>query len=167
MVPIATGLLFFVISYGAIKGIKPPPPGTISPIDYFRISEVVPWIFQKFGYQTFANFREKDVSIKSSDFYKIETREKQIESVKGANLKGRSLEYADMFNAFLMNADLRGANLRGANLRKANLQGADLRGTNLSECDDLNIDQFYSACGNFDTITPPGILIPDCEPTRY
>ncbi len=79
-----------------------------------------------------ADFREKDVSIKPNDYYKIDSVEKQIESVKGANLRGRNLKFADMYSAFLVKADLRRANLQGADLRlvdlqKANLEGADLQ----------------------------------------
>jgi hypothetical protein len=80
-----------------------------------------------------ADFREKDVSIKPSDFYKIEDIKKQIESVKGAVLKGRNLSNADMYRAFLVKADLRMVSLRGANLEEADLRGANLQKANLGE----------------------------------
>ena len=79
-----------------------------------------------------ADFREKDISTKPGDYYKIESAKKQIESVKGANLNGRNLNQADMYQAFLVKADLRKASLKGANLISANLQQANLEEANLS-----------------------------------
>jgi uncharacterized protein YjbI with pentapeptide repeats len=96
-------------------------------------------LLSNFGFTNWgANFREKDISIKPSDYYKIETVEKQIESVKGANLKGRNLNNADMYKAFLVKADLRGALLNDANLAQANLQNANLEKANLQEADLYN-----------------------------
>jgi len=77
-----------------------------------------------------ANFREKDISIKPNDYHKIDSAEKQIESVKGANLKGRNLNNADMYRAFLVKADLRNASLKNANIAYSTLQKANLEGTN-------------------------------------
>jgi len=107
-------------------------------ISYYVILIGFVLIFSSFvGFSIWgADFREKDISIKPSDYYKIETVEKQIESVKGADLKGRNLNNADMYDAFLVKTDLRGASLKsadlkGVNLQKANLEGADLRKANL------------------------------------
>ena len=96
------------------------------------------------------------------EFYILEQEVYTKKDLRRFLAEGISLEYAD-----LKESELIGANIPKLNLTGANLQGADLRGTNLSECDDLNLDQFYMACGNVETLGPPGIIIPDCEPTRY
>jgi uncharacterized protein YjbI with pentapeptide repeats len=129
LTPILSGLLFLLVSYGAINGIR--HTFLEKKINYFKITEVVPWVFQKVGYDPFANFREKDVSIRPNDYYRIESAERQLESVKGANLKGRDLRFADMDSAFLVKADMREANLQEGKLRKANLQKVNLWKANL------------------------------------
>jgi uncharacterized protein YjbI with pentapeptide repeats len=78
-----------------------------------------------------ADFREKSVSEKPSNYWEID-KEERMESVNGANLKGRNLKYADMYKAFLVKADLRDANLQNANLMMANLQKASLSNAILS-----------------------------------
>ena len=85
-----------------------------------------------------ANFREKDISVKPSDYYKIESVEKKIESVTGANLKGRNLNKADMYEAFLAKADLRNAFIKNANLASIKLQRANLEGANFSDSEFLH-----------------------------
>ena len=195
LTPIATGLVLFVISYGAINGVMPPSPEAPKAkkeINYFNITEAVPWAFQKVGYSPFANFREKDVSIKPIDYYKIEDDDKRFNSVKSAILKNKNLTFADMSAAFLVKADLRYANLQNAYLRfaklqkaylgfaklqkaylryeslqKADLGGAKLRGailnlTDLNGCNNLTQKQLDSACGNEKTILPRGLTIKKC-----
>ena len=133
------GVLFWVLSYGAINGVQS------EDLKLKDIKVVVPWIFQKFGFSPFADFREKDVSIKPIDYYKIESVEKQIESVKGANLKGIDLRFADLDYSFMVKADLRFANLQntqlsGAKLQNANLSGVMLQNANLKRANLYNAD---------------------------
>ena len=77
MIIIVVGTLFSLLSYGAIKGVRPPYPSEQIKINYLSIKETIPWAFEKIGYDVFADFREKDISIKPSDFYKIEPVKKQ------------------------------------------------------------------------------------------
>jgi uncharacterized protein YjbI with pentapeptide repeats len=116
---------FFLVSYGAINGVRS------KDIIYTDVKEVVPWIFDKLGYDVFADIRETDVSSKPADFWRIKDKQDRIDSVKGAFLKKTDLRHADMFRAFLPKAILRRANLEGARLTKANFQGADMRRANL------------------------------------
>jgi uncharacterized protein YjbI with pentapeptide repeats len=89
-------------------------------------------LLSNYGFSNWgADFREKDISIKPSDYYKIENAEKQIASVKGANLQRRNLRNANMYDAFLVKADLRYANLQNANLKSADLRNAKLAHANL------------------------------------
>ena len=118
-------LFFFLVSYGAINGVRS------KDIIYTDVKVVVPWIFDKLGYDVFADIRETDVSSKPADFWRIKDKQDRIDSVKGAFLKKKDLRYADMFRAFLPKAILRRANLEGARLTKANFQGADMRRANL------------------------------------
>ena len=124
------GLFFGLVSYGAINGVR--ADKDFNPTD---VRMAVPWLFDKLGYEVFADLREIDVSSKSADFWRIDNEQDRIDSVKGAFLKKKDLRYADMFRAFLVKAILRNANLESARLRKANLQAADIRGANLKNAD--------------------------------
>ena len=118
-------LLFLFLSYGAINGVR---SNNLSSAD---VRVMVPWLFDKLGYDVFADIREVDVSSKPPDFWRIKDKQDRIDSVKGAFLKKKDLRQADMFRAFLPKAILRRANLEGARLTKANFQGADMRRANL------------------------------------
>lgn len=128
---------FLLITYGAIEGARPKWSEKENKVatDFESIKGFIPLAFKKVGYDVFAVFREKDISIKPIDYYKIDNLEMQVESVKGANLKGRNLNNADMSYAFLVKTDLRGALLKGANLESANLQKAKIGEANLQEAD--------------------------------
>jgi uncharacterized protein YjbI with pentapeptide repeats len=126
-------ILFFIIlvSYGTINGEM-----------YFRdspykIRTIIPKLFITLGYNPFANFKEKIVSNRPIDYYRIPL-EKQMESITGANIRKRSLPFADMRSAFLVKSDLRDselyyANLESANLERANLENANLESANLKQ----------------------------------
>jgi uncharacterized protein YjbI with pentapeptide repeats len=138
-----TFIIFILLSNGAINGIIPESKH-ISKMKHDRIEEIVPWSFNKFGFDVFANFNEKSVSEKPINYMQIDKSER-IESVSGANLDGRNLNYADMTGAFLVKANFRNASLQKAylgyaslqkaNLWLANLQKANLSGANLQEAD--------------------------------
>ncbi len=123
------GILMWVLSYGAINGIRSDQP------DFKNIKSTVPWLFFKLGYDVFADIREVDVSSRPGDFWRIENELDRINSVTGAFLKKKDLRYADMFRAFLAKAILRRVNMEGARLRKVNFQAADMRQANLQHSD--------------------------------
>ena len=123
------GILMWVLSYGAINGIRSDQP------DFTNLKSTVPWLFLKLGYDVFADIREVDVSSRPGDFWRIENELDRINSVTGAFLKKKDLRYADMFRAFLAKAILRRVNMEGARLRKVNFQAADMRQANLQHSD--------------------------------
>lgn len=117
---ILIGFVLIVLSNGSIKGTR---------------YEGIPRIFRWFGYDVFANFREKDVSTRPDNYWLIDS-EDRANSVIGADLFEADLRQADAKNAFMAKADLRNARLQGAVLWKANLKGAylfkaNLKGANL------------------------------------
>jgi hypothetical protein len=147
--------IFLLLSYGSIEGVRPTYfSGVDREINFYSIKEIVPWVFKKISYDVFADFREREVSEKPSNYGEIDKQER-LEFVKGANLKEADLKNADMRGAFLVKAVLRdailnganlyGANLKQADLRSANLQQADLRNTNLQEAIlwNANLQQAY------------------------
>jgi len=126
------GLLFSLISIGAINGVRTDKQYKPVLDDLYSIEKVVPWAFENIGYDVFANFWEKAVSERPINYWEF-SEKNQLKSVKGANLKNRNLENADMYKAFLVKADLRGASLNDANLWYSNLQQAKLDGANLQK----------------------------------
>ena len=129
------GLLFSLISIGAINGIRTDKQYITVSDDFHAIKVAVPLVFKVIGYNVFADFREKDVSELPANYWEL-NESIQLKSVKGANLKGRNLNNADMSGAFLVKADFRNAmlissecvlsNLHEANFYKANLYKAKL-----------------------------------------
>jgi uncharacterized protein YjbI with pentapeptide repeats len=125
-------LAFYLGSLGILQGA---PPGAGGDSATHRLN-VVPMLFDGFGYTPYAYLQERDVSIKPPSW----TGAQNIEVVRGADLRGRRLRYANAVRAFLVNADLRetdlsGANLTNADLRGARLQEATLNSTNLTNAD--------------------------------
>ncbi len=113
-------VVFYIGSTGAIKGV-PPDRG-----EGYRT--YVPYVLGLFGCEPFADFREKDVSVKPEGWTGDST---QFPLVKGANLKDRDLRYARLRSSFLMKADLRNCDIDRSNLRRANLRNADLSQSSL------------------------------------
>jgi uncharacterized protein YjbI with pentapeptide repeats len=134
-------IIFTLVSYGTIEGEKkwywydryeedrkPKIP---------FVKEKLPKFFEKFGYSVFANFIEKEISNKPSNYYEIK-KEERLESVDGADLSKANLNNADMYKAFMVNANLsnsfiNNAHLLNANLEKAILKKAELKGSFLQE----------------------------------
>jgi hypothetical protein len=127
------------LSYGALHGI---------PARQLALSKdpraVVPWIFDKFGYDLFFDFKGASVSQLPGNYWCIALESDRLKSVSGAPLKKADLRYADVSAAFLVNANLRNADLRGARMRKSDFRMADLRGANLKGAD-LRQSHFHGA----------------------
>jgi hypothetical protein len=126
-------LVFWSISFGAFNGI-PARQLTAS----LNPRAIVPWIFDRLGYDLFFDFRETNASQLPDNYWCISSENARLKSVKGAFLKKADLRYADMFRSFMVNANLRNAYLHGARLREADFESADLRGANLNEADSRN-----------------------------
>jgi len=133
-----SGIIFFHLSTWAIEGVRPnnptsswedlskPPPESTS-LGWHDGRILLPRLFDYFGYRTYANLVEADMSTKPPTWTGQKDKLKdEIPLVKGAKLKGANFQNANMIQAFLINADLRGAHLEGANLGGANLQKAVL-----------------------------------------
>ena len=105
---------------------------------------LVPWIFDKVGYDLFFDFNGASVSQLPDNYWCIASESDRLKSVRGAPLKKADLRYADVSAAFLVNANLRNVDLRGARMRKSDFRMADLRGANLKGAD-LRQSQFRGA----------------------
>jgi uncharacterized protein YjbI with pentapeptide repeats len=123
---------FSLLSYGAINGFRQQFAVDKRKINFSKIVEIVPWAFNKIGYNVFAYLSEKDVSEKPPNYWEI-NKEERLESVKGAKLKEANLINADMSDSFLVKADFRNALLKSSYLARANLQEADLSFANLQQ----------------------------------
>jgi uncharacterized protein YjbI with pentapeptide repeats len=127
-VPVAVGILLFVLSMGTILG----APHDFRAAAQSRTSGIKEWatdLLWTVGYNPFAQLTEADVSTKPQGW---SGRDDEISQVKGANLNRLRLRYIQGYGAFLVKArlwqaDLRGAFLSEADLRDANLRQADLR----------------------------------------
>jgi energy-coupling factor transporter ATP-binding protein EcfA2 len=126
-------LVFWFISFGAFIG-TPARQLTAS----LNPHAIVPWIFDRLGYDLFFDFRETNVSQLPENYWCIASKSDRLKSVKGAFLKKADLRYADLFRSFMVNANLRNADLYGARLREADFEQADLRGAKLDGADSRN-----------------------------
>ncbi len=129
-VALGFGVVFALVSLGAIEG-DAHRAGRNNAVIFGGPATWVPAAFDRIGYRTFANFRERTVSTRPEDWWKATSPEKELEAVRGATLSDSDLRYADAIRAFLVKADLRRANLQKANLVGADLQGAKLIGADL------------------------------------
>jgi len=114
------GILFSLLSYGAIEG------NFRATINSASIKDVVPWAFRKIGYDVFVDFQEKIVSEVPAN-YGLIPKEERFAFINGANLKRRNLNKSNMSDAFLVKADLRNALLKNAYLERTNLQLSNLK----------------------------------------
>ena len=131
LVPAVTGVVFAVVSLGAIEGVPPSRGTQTEGMPPFRGTPILAWVpsvFDSIGYRAFADLRGTDVSTRPENWWMAPHPQ---ELVRPASLKGANLRYADATSAFLAKADLRAANLQRANLKNANLQGAILESANL------------------------------------
>ncbi|MCP4580915.1 MAG: pentapeptide repeat-containing protein [candidate division Zixibacteria bacterium] len=142
---IGLAILFLIgcMSEGSINGI---PSGYHEPANAPYHLKVMPRILSVFGCEPFANFANKDVSIKPDNWTGDSA---QLALVKGANLRMKDLRYANLSRSFLVNADLSETDLRhgqigSADLRDAILYYADLREAVLGGSD-LRNTYFLSA----------------------
>jgi len=127
-------LVFWSLSFGAFNG-TPGRELTKSQDKLWDLRAVVPWLFDRLGYDLFFDFREMSVSQRPDNYWCIDSESDRLKSVRGAFLKKADLRYADVFRAVMVNANLRNADLRGARLREADFEMADLRGVNLNDAD--------------------------------
>lgn len=141
----AVAVILAAISWGAINGTRELGAAGLSVRwDWAEPRSWVPYGFDKFGYDVFANLRDATLSSKPANSWQLDDDD-LLASVTGAKLQGASLRYADLTDAFLARADLRGARLDGAYLRGANLEDADLNGADLRGAVNLNCGRLQSA----------------------
>ncbi len=132
------------LSYGAIRGV---------PSHEFRYREPeswVPWAFGVFGYSTFANLQEEDVSARPADYHELAIRvelatlgvntspfakSEESESDDPADSTQHGVDLENLRKILLdsiSGANLAGRDLRHARAERAFLVKADLRGAVLS-----------------------------------
>ena len=69
---------------------------------------------------------------------------------------------ADFTNADLTRSRCRHAIFRGARFHGARMHGADVSGADLRRSSGLTQHELTQACGNQDTLLPPGLSVPPC-----
>ena len=135
---IAAGVLFGLVSLGAIRGVRSNKPifGIGLPPSEVWWSEEssgpstwVPRSMALIGYPPFANLTGSDLSQKEA---KWSLNNADLDSVIADQLSGANLKYASAYGAFFANADLAAADLTGALLDSADLSQANLRAARLS-----------------------------------
>jgi uncharacterized protein YjbI with pentapeptide repeats len=138
---VAAGMLFGMVSWGAIMGV--PSDAPLLGIPLMRKSgrgeltgplTWVPRLMALAGYSPFLDLTGAEVSQKRSNWNK---NDRDTDFVGGAQLKGANLRFAMAPGAFFAGADLEesdlsGAVLHDADLHDAKLFGATLNGTDLS-----------------------------------
>lgn len=141
---VAVGLLFGIVSWGAIMGEPSDAPILGIPLVHhsFRGESTEPatWIprlMALVGYFPFANLADSEISQKRPTWSK---NDKDLESVAGARLRGANLRYAAAPRAFLAGADLTEADLSYAYLEVADLTDVNLTLADLT-CTDLRFAQ--------------------------
>src|SRR5271157_2753918 len=140
---IAAGVLFGLVSLGAIQGVRSDRPmfGMAMPFSetwwsgqpaaYGRWTWVPRWM-ALIAYPPFANLTDAEVSQKKPGWNK---KNDDLDSVIGAQLPRANLQYASASDAFFAGADLSWADLKGADLKRSDLRGADLGVANLEGAD--------------------------------
>lgn len=136
---LATGLLFGLVSFGAMDGVRQRSwlHNSDAPATW------VPSALKELDYVPFANLDGAELSTKPANW--AEKSDPNFEQIVGFQFPEGKLRYSDMAVAFLpkanlQKADLEGteltaADLRGAHLADANLKTADLEGTHLENAD--------------------------------
>jgi uncharacterized protein YjbI with pentapeptide repeats len=91
----------------------------------------------------------------------------------GTNFRGANMRFlegsasrfsqADFSNADLSQAALVGSYFGGARFNRANLAGANLSGSDFSTARGLTQSQLDQACGDAETLLPPGLSVPFCR----
>jgi uncharacterized protein YjbI with pentapeptide repeats len=135
---VAVGMLFGIVSWGAIMGTPSNAPIFGIPVhqqgytaEYDRRGPLtwVPRVMALFGYSPFANLTAAEISQKKTTWNKNAT---DPDSVTSAQLTGANLRNALAQGAFLEGATLKSADLSGIDLYRADMRGADLSDADLS-----------------------------------
>ncbi len=153
---LAVGVLFGVISWGAIMGTPSDAPILGIPLLLQRndpfLSENermatgrltwAPRLMALIGYSPFANLTGAEVSQKKTAWNKndYDPDSVAVAQLQGANLRYSRANWTFLSGAILYKADLTGANLEDADLRGADLIAADLRDADLEFADLRNAD---------------------------
>jgi hypothetical protein len=133
---VAVGVLFGLVSWAAIAGVRPSDDAYWE--NTYRFRTWVPRSLAIIGCPPFANLNDAEVSLKKPGW--SEKNAKDVDFVMGAQLYGTDLRYALAEGAFLDYANLTRARLRGAHLTRAYLRGAYLEFADLSETDLTDAD---------------------------
>jgi len=133
---VAAGVLFGLVSWGAIWGVRSGAPILgVNTQNFFVWGDAtglrtwIPRFMALVGYPPFANLTGAEVSQKRPTWTARSDRDPG--SVIGARLIGANLQYAEARAVFLAEANLTLADLTGADIWQGDLSGAKLRGARL------------------------------------
>jgi uncharacterized protein YjbI with pentapeptide repeats len=147
---VAVGVLFGMVSQGAIIGVPSDAPIFGLPLRFQRSEQdrrwqgmtrrtLVPRLMALVGFSPFADLTGAEISQRQSPWSQ---KDEDLNLIARARLEGADLRYAiaprafladaDLFVADLSGADLNSADLRRAYLSYAVLSGADLRAANIA-----------------------------------
>ncbi|WP_300528696.1 pentapeptide repeat-containing protein [Maricaulis sp.] len=105
-----------------------------------------------------SRLRQSNLSLVIMDGSRFDGANMSIANLFGARFVGASFRDTDLSDAVLVGTYFNASNLAGANLTGANLSGAYL-----SDVRGLTQHQLDRACGDADTLLPPGLHIADCR----
>ena len=163
-IPVAVGLLVFLMSLGVIRGL-PPDANLRTDVSASDPRRWAATVFQALGYRPYANVTEESISAgtakpaadgETGNGSGPRLNEINLRYSRGyrsqfagarmwrANLEGASLSEANFSAANLREAVLRGANLDRLHAEKANLVSADAEGAQLAGADFQNADLSYA-----------------------
>jgi uncharacterized protein YjbI with pentapeptide repeats len=151
---VIVGFIFLLLSYGSINGQSPISINSkmliyrydkksiteyefeivnlnLGDVHHFEYKFFVPWFFNKFGYNVFADMREDYVSERPINYLELLEKNK-LKTIRGAKLRNCNLESSYMSKAFLVNSDLRYSNVKAALLMEADLQYINARKADFS-----------------------------------
>jgi uncharacterized protein YjbI with pentapeptide repeats len=150
-VPVAAGLVIFLLSLGVIRGLPADP--TVRP-DILR-GDPRRWastMFQSLGYRPYADVTEESVSPNVAK----QTGDGDAGNGTGPRLNEINLRYSRGYRSQFAGARMWKANLEGASLSEADFAGANLREANLRGA---NLDHMHAAKANLVSANAQGAML--------
>jgi uncharacterized protein YjbI with pentapeptide repeats len=105
-----------------------------------------------------SRLRQANLSLAIMDGGRFDGANLSVANLFGARFVGASFRNVDFTDAVLVGTYFNASNMAGANLTGANLSGAYLR-----DAHGLTQRQLDRACGDAETLLPPGLRIADCR----
>lgn len=133
VVAVGTGLVLWLLSFGAIEGVNRnvvwSEDVAVALVKRYYLLDPRRWeplVLQAVGYSPSAVLDDAPLSTKPANWSPLKP---DLDSVRGADLEERNLRFASAYNAFFVNAYLHYADLRWGDFRESDFRRADLRDT--------------------------------------